>query len=79
MFPIGMVQLNDKQWEAIVRMCLSDWGWGGYKFYSIGTDTIEMVGNLEFGLTLQKDSRVHPEVLTKLRIIYGKYLDSVSI
>lgn len=83
MFPTGMVQLNDKQWEAIVRMCLSDFAWGGYKFYSIGTDTIEMVSTKDSlsggGYTLQKYSRVHLEVLTKLRIIYGKYLDSVSI
>ena len=81
MFPRGMMLLNDKQWAAIVRMCLADFAWGGYKFHSIGTDTIEMVGkrNGLSGYTLQKDSRVHPEVLTKLRIIYGRYLDSISI
>ena len=82
MFPTGMVRLNDKQWEAIVRMCLADFGWGGYKFHSIGTDTIEMVGKRNSslgGYTLQKGSMVHLEVLTKLRIIYGRYLDSVSI
>ena len=78
---MGMMLLNDKQWAAIVRMCLADFAWGGYKFHSIGTDTIEMVGkrNSLSSYTLQKNGRVHPEVLTKLKIIYGRYLDSISI